>query len=537
LTEADWLEAVQYIQSMMSPAVVENALKELPEEVEKISGQEIKDKLISRLEDLPRAVSKFYRQLAHEVTIVGSNKKDKFEITSDPEGKVYVRIFDGDKKTYERYFNPDLTKRIYIFGLGKKDHIDLNFDYPSSLKIRVIGGKGQDKIHDNTPQIFKDIKVYDYRKEDELEGRIQYIDSHQDPEFKVDEFEYPAILPFIGFKNSSGNGFGIQATFVRKERLFNKPGFAKITDYELLFYPGLKAYLGRIKYDYKYIWKKNDLKSDILFSTYFSDYPFYYGTGNNSIRNLELYEHGFYRMSYTTLKSKLGLSRDFWQQSSIGLYGNYEYNEVSSLSDQATLLNSLENNTFGLGAIHNLGIGMNLKLDFRDNFQFTRHGSLMELTTNTYFNKLSSFTKIRAHLAKYTTYNIFSPTTFILAAGISHTMGDAPFYMQSTLGSNTNLRGYVRNRFVDRSAFYYNTELRIHLGTQTTIVAPIRYGTFVFHDSGKVFDGKLIIDNMNPTFGGGLYFAPLADDYSFRLTIANSRDQNTYFRIDFGWIL
>jgi hypothetical protein len=539
LTLEHWISATNSLLENMDTAIIQEAINAMPKEIIDQSGQEIKEKLLSRMKDLPRAVKEHFKLIAEEVNIIGSNKKDLFQIEGFENGHMEIVIYDKDKSTYRRRFNPEYTKRIYIYGLGKKDEFILKLPFDSDIKVRIIGGKGEDTVTDTYPGSKKDIKVYDNDLEDILIGKtLKRKQSHQDPVFNVNEFEYPAILPFIGLKSSSGNRLGIQFTLSAKKNIFNKPPYGKITDIQAIYFPGLRAYLVDIDHRYKYVWGKQDLRANFIFSTYYSDYPFFYGIGNETVRDHELYEDGFYDIGYNTIKANMGLSKSFWQQSSISYYAILEYNNVGEAEDKTTLLGNSETNYFGLGKQLNYGIGADISIDMRNSKLFTRHGSLFELEGKLYNNSLSSFVNLHAHLAKYTTYHLFSPTTFIVATGLYHTIGDAPFYLQSTLGSKTNLRGHVRNRYVDRSAFYYNTEMRVHLGTWRTILAPIRFGSYVFHDNGKVFDGTFSIkEGMHSTYGLGLYFAPLSDDYSFTMTFARSEDRETYFRMDFGWTL
>ena len=72
-----------------------------------------------------------YKFLAKHVDVVGSNKREYFDVTRLPEGDVRVRMYnvnkDGEqgKKMYDRLFKRGQTKSIEIYALGGDDKIKL----------------------------------------------------------------------------------------------------------------------------------------------------------------------------------------------------------------------------------------------------------------------------------------------------------------------------------------------------------------------------------------------------------------------------
>lgn len=78
---------------------------------------------------------------------------------------------------------------------------------------------------------------------------------------------------------------------------------------------------------------------------------------------------------------------------------------------------------------------------------------------------------------------------FITAARASwsHTAGSrAPFFEQGTLGGETSLRGYGRNRFIDSSALLFNIEERIRLFRWEVFDVTADWELATFIDAGAV---------------------------------------------------
>ena len=330
---------------------------------------------------------------------------------------------------------------------------------------------------------------------------------------------------------------GLQLNFNVTKVGFNKPQFSQKVNFEGIYYPGIDAHYLNIEHRYRNLWKDLDGITTVVFSSLYSKYPFFYGLGNNSTRDEELAEEEYYRIDYNTVKANFNLRKTFWRKSVFNPRITYEYNNVKPTGDEATYFTTTPQINDS-GKHHLYGIGFDLDINFKDNDLFTTNRNQFTASWTSFFGSISNFSRASTQWSQYQTFKIFSPTTFILRAGGSTVIGDAPFYQQSTLGSNSFLRGHVRNRFVDRSAIYYNTEIRMHLATWRTIIAPLKIGVFGLHDSGKVFDGKLNFDGtFHSTYGGGFYVAPLDESYSFVFTLANSDDKETYFRMEFGWRL
>jgi outer membrane protein assembly factor BamA len=281
-----------------------------------------------------------------------------------------------------------------------------------------------------------------------------------------------------------------------------------------------------------------------MLSTFYDKFPFYYGVGSYSIRDQDLVEQGYNRTDFFTTRSKLGLERAFLRKSSINIYALYEYNSVKPAKATSIFNTPAENDIKGLGKTHLGGIELGFNLDFRDNPHFTKNGSLLTINNKSCIGKNTSnthektylFTKAEIAWAQYQTFNIGTELTLMGRTGILTTFGNAPFYHQTVLGSNSYLRGYTRNRFLDDYAAFYNLEARIHIGTVQTVLAPLRFGLFGFFDNGIVWGEKRYKDNRwNNAKGLGLYIAPIADLYNINFYFAKSKDKGIYSDYRIGW--
>ncbi|RZK99504.1 MAG: hypothetical protein EOO62_24755, partial [Hymenobacter sp.] len=159
LTRQDWQAAANYLQTQLTPAVIDQATATLPAEVQPLSGQEINRKLKARIQELPQALDRYYLLLARRVDVVGSNKAEIFKVARLAGGRVRVQEFDrkGDTNEpngpalFDRTFEPRETQEVCLYGLDGQDIFQMTGQGGRhSIVVRVIGGAGKDHIADDS---------------------------------------------------------------------------------------------------------------------------------------------------------------------------------------------------------------------------------------------------------------------------------------------------------------------------------------------------------------------------------------------------
>ena len=158
-TEEDWVQMAKQLQQIFSDSIIEAAIRHLPKETYELTDQEIATKLKSRRPSLDQEVRKYYRILAKYVDVVGSNKREYFDVERMKDGSVHVRMYDlasfneqkpGKKLLYDRAFFSSETKEIRLYGLGSKDVLRIHGSCKRSILLRIFGGDGEDTILDES---------------------------------------------------------------------------------------------------------------------------------------------------------------------------------------------------------------------------------------------------------------------------------------------------------------------------------------------------------------------------------------------------
>jgi hypothetical protein len=148
LSEEDWKNGIIEFQSKLTDSVIEAAVKKIPPEVYAISGKKMEEKLKNRRNALLEYAIKYYRFLALNAYVIGSEQKEFFMVDKDNDNVTVTVSRDGSKDKsqviYQRTFNQNDTKKIHIMGLDGNDHFKVDEKVSSSIKLYLQGGKGND---------------------------------------------------------------------------------------------------------------------------------------------------------------------------------------------------------------------------------------------------------------------------------------------------------------------------------------------------------------------------------------------------------
>ena len=150
LTRAQFQAAALDLQRRLPDSVLQRAVRRLPPAVYALEGPRTLAAFRARRDHLPALAEIFYRELARQPRIAGTNEAERFEIHRYADSTV-VAIFlaKGTAAFYHRAFVPAETCRIQLEGLGGDDvfvvenHGTMAQRQPT---IRIYGGPGTDEL-------------------------------------------------------------------------------------------------------------------------------------------------------------------------------------------------------------------------------------------------------------------------------------------------------------------------------------------------------------------------------------------------------
>jgi len=531
INREDWLKQIKFVQETLNDDIIEASLKNMPSEIYNSEGKEIEDKLKVRRKNLDKFVLDYYKLLAKYVDVLGSAKKEKFEVNRLEDGsvKVFVTNKKGTRKLYDRTFFPKETKEIRLFGLGNEDVFLIKGNSKKSIKLRVIGGAGKDSIVDQSVVNGPTKYTLIYEKDQEstiIKGKeTKLVNTWNDKVYDYDRqaFAYNTYFPIPNLSYNADDGFiiGLGISFTKQK--FGKEDFCAKHKLNVK-----GSTVGNFQFSYDAELHHLIYKWDLIYYGLLAnptDFVYFYGFGNESIKNDSLFNEDFYKTRYNSYQLGAGLKRDFWKKSIFSVVIHYENNEPQITEN--TILD-LYPNVFGTEKV-NLFDGMALlDLDFRNDKKFPEKGMrlysefqqvLITTNNNSFYSKYLGF------LEFHTMISSKFPVIIGLKGGGALSSGEIPFYKMFNLGQNNYLRGYRKNRFVGESMVFFNSDLKLQLFDIATAFLPIKFGLRGFYDFGRVFMSNESSSKLHSGYGGGIYLIPLEKDFSFGLSMAFSEEE------------
>ncbi|GAB2941997.1 hypothetical protein GCM10027048_03080 [Hymenobacter coalescens] len=177
VTRPMMLAEARRLQAALTDSVIAQAVRRLPPEVYAIEGPYLTSALRARRARLPEAAAEFYRLVAKEVTVAGTDKAERFVVERQSDSATVVRVYSlaDDTKNrlqYQRVFRPAETRRILLHGLDGKDEFVLRGQVSRSPRIDIYGGPGEDSVTDSSRVAGpgKKTRFYDTRRNNSVEA-------------------------------------------------------------------------------------------------------------------------------------------------------------------------------------------------------------------------------------------------------------------------------------------------------------------------------------------------------------------------------
>ncbi len=540
LSREQWKSISDSFALNITNDVIKKASSKYPPEIKQFDSTFTTDKLMSRRDDLPKQAMKYYKFLARDVTVTGSNEADYFHVQNDNGGiklSVYNKNKDGDTTVlnYSRTFLHKETKELVLYGLNGNDKFVVDDDVSSKIKLRIVGGKGNDTfnlggnikktLYDLSTE--KNIIVKSRRTEKRLSTNPQILD-YKNTGFQYDKFVFPQVN--FGFNAEDKVLLGIG--FSSKKFGFRKDPYASLQKFTSLAAINRGAF--QFKYDgiFNHVFRTNDLviNGELLTPTLSN----FFGYGNQSTHNKSL-PLSYYRTRYKYGSFDVAFRKrfnDIFQFSAGPSYFRYwndfqdNKNRILSVPtnigrDSASLYSTKEY----------LGGRVKLDINYVNNEIFPTRG----ITWFTSFTSLKglhknskAITDVQSDMTIYASISDLSKVSGVLRFGGGRIFSkDFEFFQAKTLGVQNYLRGYRRNRFSGKGMAYGSGELRFKIFKSKSFVLPGDVGILSFADFGRVWQDNENSKKWHNSFGGGLYFIPF-NLIAISATVAFSKEERLF---------
>ncbi|MEO6454839.1 MAG: BamA/TamA family outer membrane protein, partial [Ginsengibacter sp.] len=109
-----------------------------------------------------------------------------------------------------------------------------------------------------------------------------------------------------------------------------------------------------------------------------------------------------------------------------------------------------------------------------------------------------------------------------ISTGAATITNTPEFYQYPAIGGGANLRGYIRDRFRGKTAFYNSNELRFITNINTYFLRG-KGGLVAFFDDGRVWMPGQSSNTLHTSYGGGIIIAPFNISF-FNITYGVSNE-------------
>ena len=511
----DWMTIAKDLQARLTDSVIETSVKQLPPEIFPISGREIISKLKSRRDRLPEYATKYYKSLAKEVEVVGTDKDECFEVTrlNDDETSVIVyKIKKGGEKEpgpiYSRVFKKSETNEVRLYGLRGNDVFYLSGDVDKGIKVRIIGGPEKDSIINNSIVNAGTRKVEVYDDSNNVIENPGGARLHISNDSSIHEYHYDSYVP-------DKSGFRPSIFYSNEDRLYVSLGYMvrknKWRKFPFAYEHGLYLHYSLIEaapsLTYKGVYNQVFGKWNLALNGNYDAIRWtnFYGLGNET--TFDNPKVNYYRTRTREYSVGVGLFRPLGKYEFLSFNGFYQ--NVKIIDDAGRFLSSNPHppidqykpksfagiQTDYSYSMTNDPIVPSRGADFFSSLVYVRNLQ----------HKDSSFLNLSA---SFNTYFQLSPKfIFVFRGGAATLAGHPEFYQYNAIGGSQKLRGYRRTRFMGKTSVFNNNELQWVNRFRSRLFNG-KAGLVAFYDIGRVWMPGESSSKWHPGYGGGILLAP-----------------------------
>ncbi len=526
-----WEEELHTIQSELTDDVIDRAfLRAWPDSIYLIDGPQVSATMKARRDKLDPMIRSFYEFHAKKEDVLGTNKRDLFEILRQENGNTQVRVYHLNKKgekgrvIFERSFLKKETREISLYGLEGDDIFELSGEANKGILIRIIGGLGDDKVYDQARVKGWSAKtiVYDAKEEE--------IDIQQGPDTKVRlsdqpkfntynrlsrdyDFNFASFFPSIGYNPDDGVLIGLAPTFTHFG--FKKSPFANKQSFSFKYAIATRGFEFKYTGQFTEALGKGNLRLDAIWRTPLYAFNFY-GLGNDTENLEEEFGKDYNRVKQRYIAFQPAYVRDLNQAVSFGFGPSIESVRIDTSGDRFIGELAPEMNPEIFEGIQYLGVNFYFKMENLDDPVFPTGGFKFASSTGwkvSLNNSTQNFPYLQGAFSIYLRLEPQGRLVFATQIGGKHLFNNKfEFFQGATLGGigpNSNFRGFRRERFTGRSAFYQNMDLRWKALASNNKVFPFSMGIFAGFDHGRVWLDGESSNTWHYSYGGGLWLSPL----------------------------
>jgi hypothetical protein len=553
LSRDAWREVATEMRGQVTDEVLERAARRMPPEWYALDGARLVAAMKRRRDALVEEADRFYRHLAGQVDVQGTNAHETARVRRLDGGAVEVAVArrgeDGTEGTpyFSRRFVPGETSEVRLYLRGGNDRVVVE-GKGGGVRVRAIGGVGDDVLDDSKAG---GTRLYD------SEGRNKVVEG---PGTGLDDRPYaappgPKNAPWIPPRDwghdwfplpwasySSDYGVFAGAGFATRSYGFRQEPFAS----QHALKAGWAFGASQPKVDYSGDFHRANSRVTAGLTAYYSGLEVlrFYGYGNettpaedddfNKVRQKQV-------VFVPSLTLPVGGPVDFTIAPAL---------QYASTEEGERLVD--EEKPYGYGDFGQVGGWARLRLDTRRSLRksslqlplrggggaYPVSGVFVEAIAAVFpkaWDVEEAYGWVEGDASAFLTAGANGRATLALRVGGKHMLGDRyPFHNAATVGGGglfsgqDAVRGLRPSRFIGDSALYANADLRLYL-SRFFVALPGEWGIFGFGDVGRVWYEGETSDTWHTSYGGGLWIGLLSRSNAVAFTVAKSEERTAFY--------
>lgn len=511
----DWKAIAADLQKRLTDEAIANAIKALPPEVLPLLEKEYNDKLKARRDHLTEWAIEYFNFINEDgVDIVGSEKKERFEVNRVNDDEVQVTVYkitkDGDlgkQPLYKRTFHDKETEEVRLFGLGDDDEYIINGTTAKGMKIVIVGTDGKETITNNNVS-GRNIVVHDDRNNTVTgnTGRMK-LKFHDSAKYryvyKYFKYDKSGFTPIIFYNQFDRIHVGLAFTSTRQK--WNKDPFSK--KHTL----AARYSIDQAAFSFSY----NGTFTQLLGKWNVNMYAVYdqvrwlnfFGLGNET--KLTTLDRDFFRFRSKEVYVEPSLERLIGNKQRIKIAPFFEH--YTPIIDTERYVSKTPIYSFGaLGAKNFAGLKLEYVWQSLNDSALPTKGFGIRLNSS-YTHPLTNpdkdgFVRLGADMHAY--LPLTKAFGIVVKGGAATLAGDDPeFYQYNTIGGTRSIRGFQRERFHGTTTVYNQNELRWITNVRSYLFRG-KIGLFGLYDIGRVFEPNENSDTWHSGYGAGILISP-----------------------------
>jgi hypothetical protein len=516
-----WEEVTRTLRERLTDAVIDEAVRRLPEEHYKLGGPLLAARLKARRDSLPSAAKKYYALLAREVAVHGSDAGETVEVAPGEDGTVRVTVSGEGGEHFRRHFRPRETSEVRLYLKGGDDHV-VRKPGTDDITIRMVGGSGNDVLDDTQSG---HTRVYDSQGANRV---LRGSGTH------VDERPYTAPLDSLGMPLrdwgrtwmsmpmlSGGGDLGI---YLGGRVSLVGYGFRKDPySFKHTLRAGYATALTAFDAEYDGTFYRNNSRTFYQLVVKGSQIEVlrFYGLGNETPT---ADDEDFFRVEQNLLS--IAPSVHFG-----GAKVDLQLGAIAQRTNTETPDDTFIGLTrpYGTGIFGQAGVFTRLTLGRRD---VARTASGYVWAGGSYFPELwdveSGFGNLESQAAVFLSPGSRRVAEFGFRIGAKKVFGTFPFHESAFVGGADQVRGLRPQRFAGDASAFGSAEMHLRLA-RVTLLLPSEFGVLGFGDIGRVWVDGEDSTKWHQGWGAGLWLAPLKRSASLAVLWAHSEGEDRYY--------